>query len=541
MSFINIHNLDKRLIISASCFVFSSIMAAQGGFNLRIPIEGNTVFQSVHIASDSTFIVAGWSLDTTSNNHLDFELLKIGVSGQTILSRNTDNPAQVINEQQNTISHIPDYFAQFEQAYIDSEYAQRLFFFNSNLDILRSVFVQSPWKDSAWSSAEFMLSESLAISKDSCTFYSFGIANTNVTANDLCIKKLSPSGDEIWSYIQSTAADPDACYALLPMDDGGVLAAIIQGPYEDIPAQDKLIKIDQNGTELWTLNNPGGYSKLINCIFDDGSDIIISGRHAVPNSTVYGTKGIVLKLDTLGNTHWVRTFGEYEELIFKDFTNVVKTCDENYVAGGTWLSTPGIDDIPKGEVDLDFDEFAYLIKLDRVSGDILWERKYRFLEIYEDQHILIDLKATLDGGVIFCGEARDMNQIEDGPIQQGWLVKLDECGCLVPGCDSLCNYVGCASNDTTAFFPPLAHHFIVGPNPATQFINIYFAGGDLDLSQTHFDLYDLQGRLVYSFVPDAPDTTYMLSTEQFASGTYVVLLHHNGEKVQEQKILIAGR
>jgi hypothetical protein len=290
------------------------------------------------------------------------------------------------------------------------------------------------------------------------------------------------------------------------------------------------------------LNSPGGYdSKFINCIIGDGSDIVISGRHVTPNITSYTTIAIVVKLDTLGNTHWARTYGEYEEFRRKDFTNVVKTCDGNYVTGGTWVSTPGSEEIPEGQNDQDVDEFAYLLKLDRETGDIIWERKYRFLEIYGDRHNLIDMKATFDGGVIFCGVARDSYQILDGPYQQGWLVKLDECGCLVPGCDSLCNYVGCASNDTTAFFPAVAHQFIVGPNPATQFINIYFAGVDLDLAQTQFQMYDLQGRLVYSFAPDAADTTYMLSTEQFASGTYLLLLHHKGEKVQEQKIMVTGR
>jgi hypothetical protein len=99
--------------------------------------------------------------------------------------------------------------------------------------------------------------------------------------------------------------------------------------------------------------------------------------------------------------------------------------------------------------------------------------------------------------------------------------------------------VGCSVADTT-FFPVVPSHFIAGPNPASQFINIYFAGGDLDLAQTHFDMYDLQGRLVYSFAPDAIDTTYMLSTEKFASGTYVLHLSHNGEKVQEQKVVVLG-
>jgi hypothetical protein len=44
---------------------------------------------------------------------------------------------------------------------------------------------------------------------------------------------------------------------------------------------------------------------------------------------------------------------------------------------------------------------------------------------------------------------------------------------------------------------------------------------------------------VFSFAPNAADAPYMLSTEQVASGTFVLMLHHNGEKVQEQKVIVA--
>ncbi|MEN9640547.1 MAG: hypothetical protein RLZZ262_2416, partial [Bacteroidota bacterium] len=84
MSFINIHNLDKRLIISVSCFVFSSIMSAQGGFNLRKAIEGNTVFQSINCLSDSTYAISSWSRDTTNGNNLDFELMKYSKNGELV-------------------------------------------------------------------------------------------------------------------------------------------------------------------------------------------------------------------------------------------------------------------------------------------------------------------------------------------------------------------------------------------------------------------------------------------------------------------------
>jgi Secretion system C-terminal sorting domain len=428
-------------------------------------------------------------------------------------------------------------FVQAKPTFVEDDFAFQLIWFNENLDTLLSRFVFSPYLDSAWTSSSFLMPTFTIIQKDSCVFMSAGIFNSTDTGNDFCIKKFSPSAHELWTYIYATEASQDLCYAMLPREDGGVIAAILQSSYEDSPTQDKLLNIDRNGNETWQWINPGGYSiKLINCMIGDVDDLIISGRHVIPNSPINGTIAIVLKMDTLGNTHWARTFGEYEEFRRKDFTNVVQTCDGNYVAGGTWVSTPGSEEIPEGQSDQDVDEFAYILKLDRETGEIIWERKYRFLEIYGDQHTLIDMKATLDGGVIFCGEARDSYQILEGPIQQGWLVKLDECGCLVPGCDTLCSYVGCASDKP--FFPVVPSHFIVGPNPASQFINIYFAGGDLDLTQTHFDMYDIQGRLVYSFAPDAADTTYMLSTEKFAGGTYVLLLHHNGEKVQDMKLVV---
>jgi Secretion system C-terminal sorting domain len=538
MLFAKNYYMQKKLILSASFVLFSYMIYAQGGFNLRKAVEGNTVFQSINCLGDSTYAVSAWSRDTTIGNNLDFELLKYSKNGELLQRTNFYTPECFVNIAQEADSYVLDYFVQHEQSVINNQYAHQLFWCNQDLDTLFTSFVQSPFIDSSWSGAASMNFQYAVLSSDTCLFYSIGVWRPETTLNDACIKKISPSGDELWTFIQSTEADPDACYALLPTSDGGVIAALFEGSTEDEPSKNKLIRLDSNGNPTWTLNNPGGYhSKFINCIIGDGSDVVISGRHVAPNITGYTTIAIVMKLDTLGNTHWARTFGEYEEFRRKDFTNVVQTCDGNYVAGGTWVSTPGSEEIPEGQNDQDVDEFAYILKLDKETGEIIWERKYRFLEIYGDQHTLIDLKATLDGGVIFCGEARDSYQILEGPIQQGWLVKLDECGCLVPGCDTLCSYVGCASDKP--FFPAIPSHFIVGPNPASQFINIYFAGGALNLAQTRFEMFDLQGRLVYTFVPETADTTYMLSTEQFASGTYVLLLHHNGEKVQEQKVIVA--
>jgi len=538
MWFANKLKLRKGLTLSVSFVFYCFAVCGQSGFNLRSAVEGNTVFQSVHCAQDSSFIIAAWSRDTSTNDHLDFELLNFNLNGELQLRHSYNTPDCIVNISEESESNITNFIVQPEQSIKNGKYAHQVFWHDSSLDTLFSTFIQSPFMDSTWIDSDFMYSQFAALSKDTILFYAFGVWKPETTGNDVCIKKLSSTGEELWMYIYATDAT-DACYALLPQEDGGVIAGIYHTSIDENPAQDKLIKIDSSGDEQWQIDIPGGYiTKLVNCIICDADMLVLSGRYQAIGELINGTLPIVIKMDTLGNLIWSNIHGIYEDGIRKDFTNIVQTCDSNYVAGGTWLSSLGSEEIIEGQNNPDYDSFAHIVKLNQENGEIIWERKYRFLEIYRDQHELIDMKATLDGGVIFCGEARDSYQMLDAPYQQGWLVKLDECGCLVPGCDSLCSYVGCSVADT-AFFPTFGSHFIVGPNPASQFINIYFAGGDLNLSQTHFDIYDLQGRLVYSFAPDAADTTYMLSTEKFASGTYVLMLHHNGEKMQEQKVIIA--
>jgi Secretion system C-terminal sorting domain len=533
----------KRLLFTLASFLFScSFLWGQGGFNIRVSIEGNTEFQSVNCSRDSCFIVSGWSRDLQTNDHLDFELLRYNSSGEQTAQGSYSSPTCIVNERENTRSYVQGIFVQFEQSLFEKRYSQTIYWFDEQLDTLLTRVVQSPFLDSAWMDSDFMYSQYAILSWDTCLFYSFGVWKPETTGNDVCIKKLSPTGEEIWTYIYATAAEVDACYALLPQDDGGVIAGIAEGIWEENPYQyTRFTKIDAQGKEEWIIDSRDLFANgtyRAECLIQDGPYLTSCGSFKQVGLSGYG-KSKIIKFDFEGHLIWQREYGEYTDwnVEWEKLTNIVQSCDGNYVAGGTWLSSPGSEEIIEGQNNPDYDSFAHIVKLDNESGEIIWERKYRFLEIYRDKHELVDMKATLDGGVIFCGEARDSYQILEDPIQQGWLVKLDECGCLVPGCDTLCNYVGCSLADT-ALFPTFGSHFIVGPNPASQFINIYFAGGALDLAQTRFEMYDLRGRLVYTFFPNAADTTYMLSTEQFACGTYVLMLHHNGEKVQDKKVVI---
>jgi outer membrane protein assembly factor BamB len=536
----------KRLLFTLASFVFScSFLWGQGGFNVRIPREAGTVFQSIYCAIDTSYIISGWSIDESLHDHLDFQLMKFDQYGATLQASNFNTPACSVGIMEDSGSQVQGYYMQIEQSLLNGNYAYQLFYFNENLDTLFTTKIQSPYADSMWIDSDFMQYEYAIVAMDTSTFIAHGIYHP-VGINDICIKKLSPTGEELWTYIYATDGT-DACYALLPQDDGGVIAGIAEGIWEENPYQyTRFTKIDAQGNEQWIIDSRNLFANgtyKAECLIQEGPNLIACGSFKQVGLSGYG-KSKIIKFDFDGNLIWEREYGEYTDynVYWETLTNIVHTCDNNYVAGGDWYTytpTPNIANDDENRWD------AYVVKLDRDTGEIIWERNFHYLDVPNDQQKLIDMKATLDGGIIFCGESYDATSTANAnyeiemPRRQGWLVKLDECGCLVPGCDTLCRYVGCAAIDTTAYFPPVANQFIVGPVPATQFINIYFAGGDLDLAQTQFQMYDLQGRLVYSFVPDAANTTYMLSTEKFASGTYVLHLSHNGAKVQEQKIIIA--
>jgi hypothetical protein len=178
---------------------------------------------------------------------------------------------------------------------------------------------------------------------------------------------------------------------------------------------------------------------------------------------------------------------------------------------------------------------AWLMKVS-ATGALEWERFFDYLEDTGDdlgdymEHIAYDFKSTSDGGFIFCGEATEHNDdIPGGVSQQGWLVKVDACGCLVPGCDVDCTIgVNETENDVRKYF-------IYGPNPASQYLNVYFFEG---LPDAHVYINDLNGRRLESFIPGQGKTTYVLNVEDYAPGTYVLSLENEGKVIQSEKIVV---
>ncbi|MFK7757326.1 MAG: T9SS type A sorting domain-containing protein [Flavobacteriales bacterium] len=263
---------------------------------------------------------------------------------------------------------------------------------------------------------------------------------------------------------------------------------------------------------VWSQN----YSQFIGVGAGVSEDGFLSGR--------------IFKMNTEGSVIWDTVIGEGYDISFQNqFYKVVKSNDgSGYVAGGT-KKVFHPEEEQNDEIGLHLSQ-GWLVKVDE-DGNVLWDRTYHYIDTPFEEHTLNDLKATTDGGYIFCGESRDYDsdlEFSEGPPQQGWLVKVDEHGCLVEGCH-LTDNISVLEQDGEL------EYFKAGPIPAGQFLNIYQS------ATAHLSIYQLinsNGQVLEEFPSMSKGTTLMLDVSNYASGSYQLVLKRGNKIFQSKKILI---
>jgi hypothetical protein len=275
-----------------------------------------------------------------------------------------------------------------------------------------------------------------------------------------------------------------------------------------------IMKIDANGNEVWR-------EEFGNCTYECGAHVAKTSDGNYLFSSCLKTDVLseggnyfawpyLVKFDSNGDTIWEETIGESNfECVL---TKVFETEDGNLMAGG-YRYDAGIN-YPH--------RWGLLIKLNQ-QGDSLWYRKYKFAD--DTQCFFRDVIETSDGGFAACG--RTWPSEENSSIDT-WVVKTDEYGCIIPGC-----HIGIEE------FTEKYGRFKVGPNPVRQSENLTVFLPDIkDLNGLSFQLRNLSGQLVKSFVPDEGGTSYLLRMDDVTKGMYVLSLLKDGVQGQSEKVVV---
>lgn len=157
---------------------------------------------------------------------------------------------------------------------------------------------------------------------------------------------------------------------------------------------------------------------------------------------------------------------------------------------------------------------SYLVRVDE-AGEILYRRQYYYLDTIETTSQIRDMAATPDGGYILAGQVIAPHDPDTlARRQQGWLLKVDRYGCLVPGCQGTVD----ATNPEPA---AERRELLLYPNPAGAELH-FLPRGVGRPSRARLRIIDLQGRTVLTRTDWEllGETTYTLPVGRLPAGTY---------------------
>lgn len=308
---------------------------------------------------------------------------------------------------------------------------------------------------------------------------------------NIYVVKTDTSGEIIWQKSLGINNFPERCFSIDTTGDRGYVLAGVQG--FDSQENNFVIKIDSLGNQKW--KKTFGYAIGNNTFprirsLENGDFLLTTG---LKTSTTGLTKAYVTRLSSTGLKLWEKYYptGDLHSI----FGFSTETSEGNLVnAGGL----------------MEFDSngnywvLGTLTKID-AQGNLLWQRKY--YTRHDIDNYLFGMTSTSDAGFLMYGFALRKNNNR----QDAWAVKVDSLGCLEPGCAD-----GVAAPEPGAAAASLK----VYPNPAADRLTVEVEDGIL----LGLRLSDMSGRVLedVQFFRQYALREYRLSLAALPPGVYVL-------------------
>ncbi len=354
-----------------------------------------------------------------------------------------------------------------------------------------------------------------------------------------CLRKLDKYFNEIWVKDFSTSGMHNTPKHLLIESDGYTMTGSINNAnaglgYVNYYAS-LIIKCDTSGTMLWSWQNAFDIANLqytINDIIrskDSGYIYCGSGSgHPIYYTDGSGhwadivTEGWIEKIDASHNSVWKQTIGTVHGSVSATEQTVLKELPNgDLIVAGTVGKLYDLSDETKAWIR------GSLTKLSGTDGHIIWQRLYKSPDMNDTMYLNIyDIQQTNDGGYILAGQAKNAIDRKVGPLQQGWLVKVDSNGCE-----------GGASCNPEAIIPvnPTANYINIYPNPSTSDYELQYEVQNKEPLQ--LVISDITGRMLLQTNLPAHQNSYHIHAANWATGVYVYQVTQGTKSLYYGKLL----
>ena len=518
----------------------SSLLSGQETFNRRYHFDfPATVFTGLEV-TDSFFLATGIITDSVFPYLTSNIFVKMDHAGELI--------------QLNTIrSSTKEYgtWANFLEKTLDQHFLACGYSFDSLLRILLIKYNkngETQWireYENFGDQNAFVRGDAIMVDTDNSILIGSAEAeNVSSIGRDIVVTKLTNSGDIIWRHrypLESSDWDYTV-HSLAKLTSGEYVIGCEKSNHplvdEDFKGQCYILGLDSLGTLLWQYYSPvwlpdwrlvDGANAMVATA--DGGLVVASGRgeevYVNPNSgSIYWKSAYVFKLDSGRNKEWEIELTEpgYYSSPFNFLSKMIAAED-----GSGFLVTGVYTELLSNNTG---DENGWLFKISP-EGEKLWSRKLRYLTVghFNDRHELYDLAETPDGGFLLAGQVKDDSLYEH--YQQAWLIKVDEHGCLVPGC----HLVGVEEEPGVAQ-PEV--QVMLSPNPAREYVNVFIK--DERIAQrrgAQVRVFDSQGReRLRRPAGRLDEVTNMIPVWDWPGGWYVLVYEDAGGVLWEARFVV---
>ena len=488
----------------------------------------NSILGSV-IATDSCYYATATVSNDTIPSIMEIAFIRYNLNGSlhTIKIFGNDTMHLDVWEKNNLIRTLDGNFAQIARAQSFSSSPGVFMFikFNPLGDTLFTKIIDEFYIDDL---NEGLAPSAMIQNTDSSYTCLINTENTGLHLGGVVFFKLDKNGNLIFhKNFYGLAVDHDRVLtssSLVSCDDTSYLIGttlINQAAYDvEVRYHTKLIKVNTLGDLIqdwtyWEDSLSYGCNSLTKTM--DGG-YLYCGRNGHYFSDFNGVffKGRVVKLKPDFSVDWDLLVGKYGEEWVVNLTTLKAVNDSEFVAVGTIHP----------EDDTLYNKFGWFIKFN-LKGELLWQRKWLKVPHFDGEinyagHQLYDMDITQDGGFVAVGQS--INYYEDNGIPYGqlaWLIKTDEFGCIVPGCNlDAAEYFQDNPSDTinSSMVVPEVNLY---PNPASTVVNYYHHQDDFD-STTVAMVYDPAGQIVQKWPVLQNDVTYIVDVSDFTQGVYVL-------------------
>ncbi len=514
----NKNKMKRKSKIIIGLMLLSIGVWSQSTFNIRTSFNRPvpSVLSSI-LVEDTCYYISGLTIDTIPPYRLGSLFGKLDLAGELLDLRIQTDSNTTTQLWRNTLTKTGDGDFTVTGSFTDAlSTASLLLKLNTEGDTVFRKIYRSP----NYPLNSFIVLLSSLKTGDEGYLLLNNISGASNNTNIYLIKTDS-IGNKEWEQVYGGPALSESSGSIIEVGNNKYIIGGVEHNINLVGSNYKsrtyLFQIDNIGNVEWEYKSPEGVLQYnANDILQspDGGLVIASTKGieqtSGPNS-YFETTHYIYKIDANQEFEWgvdIRdTFPSSENM----FSKLIAPADgSGYIAAGTIFEFTG-----GGGYNIN----GILTKIS-TTGDSLWTRYYSHVDSPADNHIFYDVEETPDGGFVMVGQATDNMTTGELPLQQAWIVKVDQHGCLVPGCHLI--------DDVES--PQIDVQISLYPNPTRDYLNIFYYHPN-HRGKVTYQIVDIQGRVLRSFERSRNNITHMISLGDLVSGQYFLRLENEEGKV----------